>query len=59
MAFHIRNGRSIERELGRLARDEFRTALEQLGESHPDEEAIHDARKIGRASCRERVFVGV
>jgi len=45
VAFHIRNGRSIERELGRLARDEFRTALEQLGESHPDEEAIHDARK--------------
>jgi CHAD domain-containing protein len=45
MAFHIKRRRPIDRELQRLARNEFETALEELNQTEPDDDAIHEARK--------------
>lgn len=45
MSYSLKKGRPIPKELSRLLRKEFRTALEKLDQAAEDEEAIHEARK--------------
>jgi hypothetical protein len=55
MAFRLKAGRDLGRELRRLVRDELSEAVQHLSDPAPDDAAIHDARtdvKKARAVLR-------
>jgi CHAD domain-containing protein len=45
MAFRLKGGQPVSKQLSRIVRTEFERALDEIGDVKHDPEAVHDARK--------------